>query len=129
VQLWEERLQYFDEDGKPIKASEESIIVHPYPLVTRVRNITWLYAPANQSRNIQLEDNEDKLETVELVDLHDLLSKISLYNPEERVSLQDAISILSIIFHSRNMIELRILVAKRRDTALHLSHISVFSLL
>ncbi|PMD66931.1 kinase domain-containing protein [Hyaloscypha bicolor E] len=72
-QLRPERGCYFEADGTP-KKTAKGIMVKPYPLSDRIRDMTRLYS-----------DTED-FPTAELAELYDLLSKIFLYETESRLS-------------------------------------------
>jgi len=82
-QLWPERGCYFEADGTP-KKTAKGIMVKPYPLSDRIRDMTRLYSDVTPTP-AQDWETED-FPTAELAELYDLLSKIFLYETESRLS-------------------------------------------
>jgi serine/threonine-protein kinase SRPK3 len=88
---WEERSNYFDSDGNPSKRTEHSIIVQPYPLNDRIRDMAWLY-PADGRKVDFSQRNQSSLETTEQAQMHDFLSKVFVFEPISRISVRDALA-------------------------------------
>lgn len=88
--MWEERSRYFDEEGHAVRRTEQVIPFQTYPLYDRVRDMARLY-PAD-GRTIDMSELPGwHLETVELVQMHDFLSKVFVFNPVSRISVQSAL--------------------------------------
>lgn len=90
--VWEERGRYFDDSGNPVKSSEHSISSATYPLLDRVRDIKFLYSSGGHSRGANLHQDEAALQTNELVQMNDFLSGVFNFDPDLRISTQDALS-------------------------------------
>lgn len=78
--MWEERSRYFDEEGHAVRRTEQVISFQTYPLYDRVRDMARLY-PADGRMIDMSELPGEHLETVELVQMHDFLSKVFVFNP------------------------------------------------
>ena len=89
--VWEERPKYFDEDGNAVRATEHSIVTEPYALHDRIRDMELLYPADQHSRDFSKRDCIRTLQTRELVQMHDFLSKIFVLDPEKRISIDDAL--------------------------------------
>lgn len=96
-QLWDERQKYFNADGTPKKAVGRQIEVSRYPLLNRVQDIGKMYQglahgtdgdPRLLTRSPEADDA--KLTSVEQTHLYDLLSKMMIYDPERRLTLEAA---------------------------------------
>ncbi|KAL9098801.1 MAG: hypothetical protein Q9163_005600 [Psora crenata] len=114
-QRWKERENYFEADGAPKAATGRKIAVRPYPLVDRVYDIVRSDEKirGEQSGKMTGISNEKirgeqsgnmtgiskksnvappKLPNDQLVQLHDLLSKLMVYEPRERLPMDRALN-------------------------------------
>ncbi|KAF2110418.1 kinase domain-containing protein [Lophiotrema nucula] len=89
--VWEERVQYFDEEGKPKKQAEASLYSSAYPLYDRIRDMAFLYPADGRCLDTTLRDCTTALQTCELVQMHDFLSKVFVLDPETRITVKDAL--------------------------------------
>ena len=89
--VWQERSNYFDSDGNPLQSTQHSIVVRPYPLYDRVRDMAWLY-PADGRKFDFNKRERSGIETSEQAQMYDFLSKVFVFEPISRISVTDALA-------------------------------------
>lgn len=89
---WKERNQYFDDEDQVLPATETSIPFQSYSLFGRVRDLAWLYPADGHVPDCSAREKVEYLQTMELVQLHDLLSKIFRMEPDSRITVEDALA-------------------------------------
>lgn len=85
---WAERQRYFDDDGNAIKLSGHSILTEPYSLYARIRDMAFL---DRANRHDHDRTARGDLQTSELVQMHDFLTRVFALQPESRISTHDAL--------------------------------------
>lgn len=97
-QRWKERGSYFEADGTPKATIGRKIAVRPYPLIDRLWDIVRLDEKAlrQQSKPMTRASNRSritglKLPNDELIQLHDLLINLMVYEPTERLPIDQTL--------------------------------------
>ncbi|KAF2788056.1 kinase domain-containing protein [Melanomma pulvis-pyrius CBS 109.77] len=91
-EAWEERLQYFDEDGKAFGEVGTMIPTIPYPLFDRIRDMAFLYPADGRHLDTTLREATTKLQTNELIQMHDFLAKVFVLDPDSRITVEGALA-------------------------------------
>ena len=97
-QNWQQRNEYFEDDGTAMEARGRIIPVKPYGLIERVRDIVRQDSRAAGKANASLvavsdflEPSGEGLPNDTLVHLHDFLGRLLIYESDKRLPIEEAL--------------------------------------